>query len=120
MPEKSIQGFSDHGLHNDVNMISTLLSRQIIEGRLNLENENSSVSNVEIRFNGMLFDTIEVKDNMFQIEITERFENGKYDVVWNAMINGKESTITDSFVVSNDKIDPTLPLDLQYLSSVQI
>lgn len=115
MLKKSIQGFSDHDEHESTDKISNLISRQIIEGKLKLENKDSSIINVEVNFNGMLFDTIEIKDNKFQIEITERFENGKYNVVWNVMINGVKSIIIDSFIVSNDSIDPTLPIDLQYL-----
>jgi len=97
-------------------MQSNLVSRQIIEGSLVLENKDSSIKNVLIFFQGQLFDTIEVTDGKFQIEITERFENGSYDVIWNTVINGVDTEVKDSFIVSNDKIDPTLPLDLQYLA----
>ena len=97
-------------------MESTLTSRQVIEGKLQIADKAVVIKNVDVFFEGSLFTTIPVNDGVFQIEITERFENGNYEVKWNVTINGKESLVIDSFVVSNSKIDPSLPVDLQQLA----
>ena len=93
-----------------------LISRQIIEGELVLEDESVVINNVKVMYLGEEFKVIELKDNKFMFEITSQFENGNYEVIVNASINGKESNIIGTFVVSNDKLDSSLPIDLQSLA----
>ena len=92
-----------------------LTSRQIITGELRSD-DPVKVESAHIMINGMEFKKLDVVDNKFEFEITEQFENGSYDIVFNIIINGKESTVKNSFIVSNGKIDPSLPLDMQSLA----
>ena len=89
-----------------------LAKRQVIEGKIKYGHGEPEIKFVHIYFKGDRFTTVEVHDSVFQVEITERFENGSYDV--RTSINEVLETI-GSFIVTNDKIDPTLPLDLQHL-----
>lgn len=89
--------------------------KQIITGKLVVEDESVKIGNIDVLFRGDVFDKVEPDGNQFVIEIDERFENGNYEIHWHVEINGKEHIVKGNFVVSNDKINPSLPLDLQHL-----
>lgn len=97
-------------------MESNLKIRQVVEGELMYEGDSVEIEDVSIQFVGMEIGGVNRSENKFQLEIGDSFENGSYDVVWHVKINGKEHVVRDSFTVTNDKIDPSLPFDLQYLA----
>lgn len=97
-------------------MESKLISRQIIEGELSSLDKSTIVKSVDVIFGSVNFMNMEIVDNKFKLEITDRFESGNYEVNWNVTINGKDTIVKDSFIVSTSNIDPSLPLDLQNLA----
>ena len=94
-----------------------LVSKQIIEGVLVFEDKDIIVKSATVMFLGHVFKELEIKDNKISFEITGQFENGNYELVYEVTVNGKDVKVTQSFVVSNDKIDPSLPVDLQRLGN---
>ena len=79
--------------------------------------DSVTIKSARIEFLGSPFQELEVVDKRVEFEVTSIFENGNYEIVYVVEINGVENTAKTSFVVSNDGIDPSLPVDLQRLGN---
>ena len=94
----------------------------LITGKLTFnEEDNVKVKNVEIFLEG-------IPDVIVEIEVTKedfgasftyiidaRARAGTYKVVWNVIVDGEELKVFNSFIISADNIDRTLPMELQHL-----
>ncbi len=94
----------------------------LIIGKLKFDiNDNIKVKNVEIFLEGIddVIAEIEVTDEEFGASfsyiIDSRARAGQYNVVWNVIADSVEIKVHNSFVISADNIDRTLPVELQHL-----
>lgn len=94
-----------------------LVKKNTIVAELQVDDKSVTIKGARVLFLGATFKVLEVVDKRVEFEITEMFESGNYEIVFDVEINGKANTAITSFVVTNDGIDPSLPIDLQNLKN---
>ncbi len=94
-----------------------LVKKNTIAAELQVDDKSVVIKGARVLFLGSTFQELEVANKRVEFEITSRFESGSYEIVFDVEINGKANTAVTSFVVSNDGIDPSLPIDLQNLKN---
>ncbi len=94
----------------------------LITGKLKFDKDNdTAVKNVEIFLEGIddIIAEVEVTDEEFGASfsyiIDSRARAGQYNAIWNVTADGVEIKVQNSFMISADNIDRTLPVELQYL-----
>ena len=95
----------------------------LITGKLKFDkNDNVEVKIIEIFLIGIdeviaEVDSIEESFGAsFNYVIDSRSRAGEYKVIWNVIVDGVETKVFNSFIISSDNIDRTLPLELQHLA----
>lgn len=95
----------------------------LITGKLKFDkDDNVEVKTIEIFLVGIdeviaeLDATEETFGASFSYVIDSRSRAGEYKVVWNIIVDGAETKVFNSFIISSDSIDRTLPLELQHLA----
>lgn len=113
--EKKSSKFALHD-HGEISVSNLII------GKLKFDkDDNVKVKNVEIFLEGIddVIAEIEVTDEEFGASfnyiIDSRARAGQYNVVWNVIADGIEIKVHNSFVISSDNIDRTLPVELQHL-----
>jgi len=85
------------------------------------EDDNIEVKNVEIFLEGIPDVIVEIdviKEEFgasFSYVIDARARAGTYKVVWNVIVDSESLKVFNSFIISADDIDRTLPVELQHL-----
>ena len=95
----------------------------IIRGTLVYTKDKSTrVDSVDIYINGMdpeygHVGTFKVVDSAegaeFELEMADLSTVGEYKVIWNMVVSNNPTPIIDRFMIYNDVIDRTLPIELQ-------
>ena len=95
----------------------------LITGKLKFnKDDNVKVKTIEIFLVGIdeviaEIDSVEESFGAsFSYVIDSRSRAGEYKVVWNVIVDGKETKVFNNFIISSDNIDRTLPLELQHLA----
>lgn len=101
---------------------STIQVSSLVTGTLLFNpNDNIVITNVEIFLTGIEEPIAIVEPEIrefgasFSYVIDTRARTGEYQAVWNVVISGKVVKIINGFVIVDDAIDRTLPLELQHL-----
>ena len=102
---------------------SIIVPTSLIRGTLYFDKDNATrVESVDVYLDGIPeeyghvgnYKTEEFSDGAkFILEIKDLRSSGTYKVRWNMVISGKHSPIIDKFVISNDNLDKTLPVEFQ-------
>lgn len=102
---------------------SVVVPTTLVRGILMFDKDNSTrVESVDIYLDGWGEEyghvgNYKVQEHsegvQFEIEMKDLNRMGTYKVVWNMVISNKASPIIDKFVIANDSIDRTLPVEFQ-------
>lgn len=111
--------FSTYAIHEH----SKIINRNLITGELVFTDEDKVVvKNIEIFLKGIDVPIVileAVKTDFgakFDYIIDSRASAGEYTVVWNVTVDGQDTRAVNNFLISDDNIDRTLPLELQHLA----
>ncbi len=107
----------------NIEKLSSIKNNNFITGELKLDKDSKmEVKIVEIYLEDIKEPIAEIETQSFEggvrfeYLIESRARVGNYTVVWISSISGKKSKIFDNFIIGDDNIDRTLPLELQHLS----